>query len=239
MRFEAGAQRLDRAGVVEPPEGGSGDFLRRRLVLQQLGDGVLAQEDVGQRHPRLVVHQLAQLPAERVHHIDDDHRPLEERRLERRRAAGDQDDVAGGERVVGAAVEQRDRRVGRVLPAQRLDGVAQPGHDGNDKAQPWARPAHLGDGGEQARRDVADLRSAAAGQHGDQRLVGADAKGGTARLTRHLERDRARERVADVDGLDALLGVDLRLERKDAEHEVGGAADLADAARRARPRSTG
>ena len=51
-------------------------------------------------------------------------RPLEERSLERCRAARDQRDVAGRERLVRAAVEQFDRRILRVMLAQRLDQVA-------------------------------------------------------------------------------------------------------------------
>ena len=62
---------------------------------------------------------------------------------------------------------------------------------------------------------------------------------GAARAARHVERDRAGQRMADVHRVDAALGVDLGLEREDAEDEVGGAADLARSCRRARPRSTG
>ena len=98
-----------------------------------------------------------------MHGIDDDHRPLEERRFERRRAAGDERDIACGERVVRAAVEQLDRRVGSVLATQRLDDVAQPRDDRDHEPEAGLLAKHFDRGAEQARRDVLDLGAAAAG----------------------------------------------------------------------------
>ena len=163
-----------------------------------------------------------------MHRVDDDQRPLEERRLERGGAAGDEGDVAGGERLVGAAVDQLDRDLGRVLAADRLDHVAQPRDHRHDEARAGPRPGDLARGAEEARRDVLDLRAAAARQHRDQRLVVADLERGARLGPRRLDRDLVGDRMADVDRVDAVLGVDLGLERKDAEHQVGGLLDLLD-----------
>ena len=183
--LEADAQRLGRAGIVEPLEGGGGDLRRRRAALQQLGHGVLAQEDVGQRHPRLVVHELAHLPAEEVHHVDDDHRPLEERRLERRRAAGDEGDVAGGERLVGLAVEERDRarraraacaaprrrRAARGRRERRSAGPAGPGSSRPRRRTGAARCSRSPSGGCPAARPPASRRRRCRARRGRRRAA--------------------------------------------------------------------
>ena len=69
-----------------------------------------------------------QQPAgQRRHAISDDHRSLDERRLERRGAGGDEHGVAGGERLLGAAVDEVHRHTApHAARARRSKRLARP-----------------------------------------------------------------------------------------------------------------
>ena len=80
-----------------------GQRLGCRLLLQQLGHDEIPAQDVGQPHPGLQPLAPHDLPGQPVHVVGNHHRPLEQGRLQRGGAAGDQRHVAGGQRGVRLA----------------------------------------------------------------------------------------------------------------------------------------
>ena len=124
-RRSARAAARHAPGSSSQAQGGGGERVGRGVVLQQLGHHEVAQQDVRQADPGLVAACASSSARSARASVGDHHRPLEQRRLERGGAAGDQRHVAGGQRLVRAAVEQRDRRVGRVRRRSGSISVAQ------------------------------------------------------------------------------------------------------------------
>ena len=209
--------------------------LGRCLTLDEFRHRELAEQDVGQTDPGLQFHPFHHLPAQRVHGVADHHRTLEQRRFERGGAAGHQRDVTRRKRLVSATVEQLDRHPVGVLPAQGFHGVPQAGHDRNNETKRRAQLVHLAGRGQDAWRDVLDLGTSAAGQQRHQGLLFGDAQCRTRRSARWFERNRVGERMADVGGRHAVLGIQGRFERKDAQHVIDRLMDLLDALGSPRP----
>ncbi len=71
----------------------------------------------------------------------------------------------------------------------------------------------------------ADLGAPASGQHREQRRRRRQPERGPRGRAVDSERNRIRERMTDELRRDAVLGIELRLERQHAEHEIDGVAD--------------
>ena len=85
-------------------------------------------------------------------------------------------------------------------------------------------------------REARHLAAPAARQHGEHAACRrADRARAAASALSTLERNHVGERMADELRVDAVLRVELRLERQHAEHEVDGLADRRDARLPPRP----
>jgi len=161
------------------------------------------------------------------------HRRLEQRGLQRRRAARDQRQVRGGERLVGMAEKQSEGQVGPLVLIQRaLEQVARVArHHRHDEVHVVHLLAEAVRGEDERARHVLQLGAAAAGQQRDDQLARRQAQLRTRLLARRVLRDDVRQRVADVGDRHADLLVERHLERK--HHQ-----DVVDRARHAGARAS-
>ena len=164
------APRVSRSSVSSAPASAAG----RRVVLQELGHQPLAGEDVRHADVRQVEHLAHQRPCYRRLPVGDHHRRLEERRLERRRAARDQRQVGGGERLVRVAEKQRERQVGalRARAARARTGRAsRASPSGTTKCTSWTSWRKRCAASTKAPAMYCELRAPAAGQQRDDQLA--------------------------------------------------------------------
>ena len=163
--------------------------------------------------------------------IGDDHRPLRQKRFERRGAGGDEHAVRRGERTLRLAVEHRDRGARRVLRAAALEQRRA------RAASPSARRMH-GPGLRAAIQRRRAMKSAPSRSTSPMRLPGSsattarrslDAERAPRALAIDLQRNLIRQRMPDELRAHAVLAVELRLERQQAQHEVHDCADGAHA----------
>ena len=142
---------------------------------------------------------------------DDDHRPLEQRRLQRGRAAGDQRHVAGGERRVRLAVERSCTWRRRARPARRswLDArAAAPASPGTTKRRPGRAACSSAAAATRRRGAMYSISErAAARQQRDHRRRRRRRPSARARRARGRRRSGITfgERMADVGRRDAVL----------------------------------
>ena len=199
----------------------------RGLVLQQLRHQALAGKDVGHADVRQVEHLAHQRPCYRRLAVGDDHRRLEERRFERRRAARDEREVGGGERVVRMAEEQRQRQIGAlVLMDRALEHFARLArHHRADEMHLRHFLAEAVRGEHEGARHVLQLGAPAPRQQRHDQLARRQAQLRARLVLRRLERDHVGERMADIGDRHACGFVNRRLERKHHQHAVHRARD--------------
>ena len=103
------------------------------------------------------------------------------------------------------------------------------GHRRDYHFDSWKRVPNKGCSLKKAWCDVLHLGRTAARQNGQHRLALGQAQAGAGGCAVRLQRNHARQRVAHVGGGNAVACQQLGLEREDAQHMVGCAADLLDA----------
>jgi hypothetical protein len=179
QRSEAVVQRGHARSIVvqgvEPVEHRRSQRLRGRGVLQQLGHDEIAAQNVGQAHPGLQLLAAHEAPTQRVHVVANDHGALEQRRLQRGRAAGDQGHIAGREHGVRLATDHlhtaRQARLhrppARCAPAGR--------HRRHYHFDSWLRLLDKRCSLKKLRSDVPHLDGTAARQNGQYPVVMAPA----------------------------------------------------------------
>ena len=146
---------------------------RRGGVLQQLGHHEIAAQDVGQADPGLQLLAPHDLPGQPVHVVGNHHGALEQRRLQRGRAAGDQRHVAGGQHGVRLAVDDLQLRRPGPRPARPARSRSRSaGTAGTTNLIAGLRPLHKGCSLERnAAARYCDFGCAAARQDGHHRVV--------------------------------------------------------------------
>ena len=227
---EAGLEGGDFRRRIEPGHHRAGQQLRRAIVLQQFGHRHLAQQDIGQPDPGLQGLPLHQLPAEGVHAVADHHRPLVQRCLQGGGAAGDEGDVAGGQHLVRAPGHHLDRVPEACAGHRVADGVHLRRDCRHHDAQAGALDPHPVGRLEDGAGQVLHLGGAAARKHGQHLApLGQPQRAAGRGLVRFLGNDIG-QGVADVGGGNAVLREQFGLEGEQAQHVVGGAADLVDPA---------
>ena len=201
------ASRARAGGVVEPaparrrPAPRAGRRPAAARARRTRGTGCWAGRPRAGSCMRFISCQLSA-----VHAVADDHRPLEQRRLQRGRAAGDQRHVAGRQRrrASGRRAAAAARRAHAARAAARAPRAA--------PAPPAARSAAPAAAGAAARRPAgtaarcgcdlarAGCPAAARPPHRRRARPSAGAAGGA----RQLQRDHVGQRMADIGGGDAV-----------------------------------
>jgi hypothetical protein len=120
-------------------------------------------------------------------------------------------------------------RAGSVLRAARGKQVAQGGrHHGRDADEPGTLRQQLSRTGEYI-GELFDFSAPTPRQHCEHAIFGAELEFGSRRGAIDFQRNLVGERVTDESGAYAMLAIEIRFEREQAQHQVHRLADGAHA----------